>query len=80
MILFGVNFNAYFLLLMRKFRRAAASEEVRGYFVVIALAVCIITANIYSMNMSMTKISLERVGHRSKSQLEKPVVVMMEPT
>ena len=31
MILFGVNFNAYFLLLMRKFRRAAASEEVRGY-------------------------------------------------
>ena len=49
MILFGVNFNAYFLLLMRKFRRAAASEEVRGYFVVIAVAVGIITANIYSM-------------------------------
>ena len=34
---------------MRKFRRAAASEEVRGYFVVIAVAVGIITANIYSM-------------------------------
>ena len=49
MILFGVNFNAYFLLLMRKFRRAAASEEVRGYFVVIVVAVGIITANIYSM-------------------------------
>ena len=49
MHLFGVNFNAYFLLLMRKFRRAAASEEVRGYFVVIAVAVGIITANIYSM-------------------------------
>ena len=32
------------------------------------------------MNMSTTRISLERVGHRSKSQLEKPVVVMMEPT
>ena len=38
MILFGVNFNAYFLLLMRKFRRAAASEEVRGYFVVMAFS------------------------------------------
>ena len=49
MILFGVNFNAYFLLLMRRFRRAAASEEVRGYFVVIVVAVGIITANIYSM-------------------------------
>ena len=49
MILFGVNFNAYFLLLMRRFRRAAASEEVRGYFVVIAAAIAIITANIYSI-------------------------------
>ena len=49
MILFGVNFNAYFLLLMRRFRRAAASEEVRAYFVIIGVAVAIITANIYSM-------------------------------
>ena len=49
MILFGVNFNAYFLLLMRKFRKAAASEEVRGYFAVILVAVGIITANIYSL-------------------------------
>ena len=49
MILFGVNFNAYFLLLMRKFRRAAASEEVRGYFAIIFVAVAIITANIYSL-------------------------------
>ena len=49
MILFGVNFNAYFLLLMRRFRKAAASEEVRGYFVVIAAAIAIITANIYSL-------------------------------
>ena len=49
MILFGVNFNAYFLLLMRRFRRAAASEEVRGYFLMILIAVAIITANIHSM-------------------------------
>ena len=49
MILFGVNFNAYFLLLMRRFRRAAASEEVRAYFLIIAVAVGIITCNIYSM-------------------------------
>ena len=49
MILFGVNFNAYFLLLMRRFRRAAASEEVRAYFIIIAVAVGIITCNIYSL-------------------------------
>ena len=49
MILFGVNFNAYFLLLMRRFRRAAASEEVRGYFIMIFVAIAIITANIHSM-------------------------------
>ena len=49
MILFGVNFNAYFLLLMRRFRRAAASEEVRAYFIIIAVAVGIITCNIYSV-------------------------------
>ena len=49
MILFGVNFNAYFLLLMRRFRRAVASEEVRAYFLIIAVAVGIITCNIYSM-------------------------------
>ena len=48
MILFGVNFNAYFLLLMRKFNRVI-SEEVRGYFVVILAAVGLITANIYSI-------------------------------
>lgn len=49
MILFGVNFNAYFLILLRKFRRAAASEEVRSYFAIIAVAIGIITANIYSL-------------------------------
>ena len=49
MILFGVNFNAYFLLLLRRFRRAAASEEVRGYFIMIFVAIAIITVNIHSM-------------------------------
>ena len=49
MILFGVNFNAYFLLLMRRFRKAAASEEVRAYFGIIAVAVVVITLNIRSL-------------------------------
>lgn len=49
MILFGVNFNAYFLILMRKFRRAAASEEVRCYFLIILTAIGLITWNIRGM-------------------------------
>ena len=53
MILFGVNFNTYFLLLLRRFRRAAASEEVRGYFLIILVAIGIITLNIHGMYDSL---------------------------
>ena len=53
MILFGVNFNTYFLILLRRFRRAAASEEVRGYFLIIAVATSLITWNIYGMYNSL---------------------------
>ena len=38
MILFGINFNAYFLILIRKFRQAWESEEVRAYLLIIAAA------------------------------------------
>lgn len=46
MILFGVNFNLYFLLLWRKPRKALSMEEVRWYFILIAAAVGLITWNI----------------------------------
>lgn len=45
MILFGVNFNLYFLLMTRKVKQAFASEEVRAYLIIIALAVLVITFN-----------------------------------
>ncbi|MBQ7860112.1 MAG: TrkH family potassium uptake protein [Faecalibacterium sp.] len=45
MILCGVNFNAYFMILLRKFDRAI-SEEVRWYFIVIGSAVLMITLNV----------------------------------
>ena len=32
MILFGVNFNAYYFLLMKRFKQAFDMEEVKGYF------------------------------------------------
>lgn len=45
MILFGINFNVYFLLLMKKFRSAAANEEVRSYLLIILASILIITVN-----------------------------------
>ena len=47
MILFGVNFNVYFFILTKKFAQAFKMEEVRYYFAIIAIAVLIITCNIY---------------------------------
>ena len=52
-ILYGIYFaltvlEVVFLLLLRKFNRAI-SEEVRGYFAIILVAIGIITANIYSL-------------------------------
>ena len=45
MILFGVNFNFYFVLLMRKMGQAFKMQEVRAYFLIIASAIGIITVN-----------------------------------
>ena len=46
MILFGVNFNAYFFLLYRQFRKALGMEEVRWYFIIIGVSILIIFINI----------------------------------
>ena len=46
MILFGVNFNAYFLLLGKHKKEAFKIEEVRWYFGIIFAAIIIITINI----------------------------------
>lgn len=45
MILFGVNFNIYFLLLTKKFAQAFKSEEIRYYLGIIAAAILVITIN-----------------------------------
>ncbi len=44
--LFGVNFNLYYYILIRKYSLAYKNEEVRIYFGAIALATIAITANI----------------------------------
>lgn len=49
MILFGVNFNAYYLLLKKRVKPAFRMEEVRAYFGIIAAAILLITINISEM-------------------------------
>ena len=45
MILFGVNFSAYYLVLTKKIRQALKFEEVRYYFGIIAAAILVIGLN-----------------------------------
>lgn len=47
MVLFGINFNLFFLLLMRRLGDAIRSEELRWYLGIIALSTVTIAANIY---------------------------------
>lgn len=46
MLLFGVNFNLYYFLLVRRFRDVFCSEELRAYVLIVAAAVGAITINI----------------------------------
>ncbi|WP_343208112.1 TrkH family potassium uptake protein [Anaerolentibacter hominis] len=46
MILFGVNFNVYFLILMRKGKQAVKSEELRYYLGIIGVTIAVIAINI----------------------------------
>lgn len=46
MLLFGVNFNLFFLLLMRQFGRVFKSEELRWYLGTVAFSVGVIALNI----------------------------------
>ena len=56
MMLFGVNFSFYFLLLMRRFSNALHFEEVRNYLIIIAGAVLIIMVSLFTSG-SLTDMS-----------------------
>lgn len=49
MILFGINFNAYFFILLGKAKQAFQIEEVKGYLLIIGAAILVITANIWHL-------------------------------
>lgn len=46
MMLFGINFNVYYLMLHKKFKAALKCEEMRWYLLIIILATLFITLNI----------------------------------
>ena len=48
-LLFGVNFNLYYFLLIRRFRDVFRSEELRAYLGIVAVSVVAIAANIAHM-------------------------------
>lgn len=46
MILFGINFNMYYLLLKKKFRQAIQIEEIRYYLGIIVISTIVIAFNV----------------------------------
>ena len=46
MILFGVNFSCYYLLLLRQFRNVFKDEELRAYLGIIFVSILLITLNV----------------------------------
>jgi len=63
MILFGVNFTVYYLILMKKIGQAFRCEEVRCYLLIIAGAIGAITWNIASMYDSVYQAFHEAAFH-----------------
>ena len=52
MLLFGVNFNLYFLALIRRFKAIFTSTELRVYLILIAISTAVIAVNCYSFMAS----------------------------
>ncbi len=49
MLLFGMNFNLFYLILIKKAKEALKSEELRYYLLVVALSVIAIAVNVFSI-------------------------------
>ena len=49
MLLFGVNFSCYYLILLGQFRSVIRDEELRLYFCIVAVSIALVTWNIVDM-------------------------------
>lgn len=54
MILFSVNFNLYYLMLVKKFKEAVSSRELWLFFGIVAVSTVLISVNTYNGNLSET--------------------------
>ncbi|NLN97042.1 MAG: TrkH family potassium uptake protein [Eubacteriaceae bacterium] len=55
MLLFGINFNLYFMILIRKWKDAVKSEELRAYLSIVAVSVTLIVLNLLPSYDSLRK-------------------------
>ncbi len=55
MLLCGLNFNLYYLLLIKRFKSVFKSEELWCYFGIVIVAVIAITANIYPLYNNLSE-------------------------
>lgn len=55
MLLFGINFNIYYLVLIRRFRSVFRSTEMWSYIGLVVLSVAAITVNIYPVSQSFSE-------------------------
>lgn len=46
MLLFSLSFNVFYLIILREFKKALKSEELRAFLIIVALAAALIAANI----------------------------------
>ncbi len=65
MFLFGVNFNIYFLIVMKDIKSALKSEELRTYLFIYLISVLMIILNTYKMFDSIYECILEGFFHIS---------------
>lgn len=55
MFLFSINFNMFYLLLLKNFKKVFKSEELRVYVIIVAVSVLLITINIASSFESISE-------------------------
>lgn len=65
MLLFGINFNIYFLILIKDIKNVLKSEELRTYIIIYLLAVAFIVLNTYQMFDNISDAILEGAFHMS---------------
>lgn len=65
MLLFGINFNIYFLLLIKDFKSALKSEELRTYIIIYLIATSFIVLNTYKMFDNLNEAILSGAFHIS---------------